>query len=243
MDNSDFEGRAPKNRDTIGRRGLLECMAWSGAGLVWTMSGGVASSALAGESVSSSGLFTFVQISDSHIGFKKPANPDPVATLRDTVAKIRNLANRPSFVLHTGDITHLATPEQFDLAQSVLNELGVPVRYVPGEHDIADGTNPRPYLDRFGAGTRGDGWYSFDAGGVHFIGLNSVCIWPTRVWDRWAMISWSGSKKISPPSPPPHPLLCSRIFRCGRFIRTGVGEQLTASSHSRCCAGSDLSPS
>ena len=174
MANSGFGDTEPQKSDKIGRRGMLECMAWSGAGLVWTMNGGVASSALAGEAPSASGLFTFVQISDSHIGFKKLANPDPVATLRETVAKIRSLPVKPEFVLHTGDITHLATPEQFDLAQSVLGELGIPVKYVPGEHDMAGGTDPRPYQDRFGVGTLGEGWYSFDAGGVHFIGLNSV---------------------------------------------------------------------
>ena len=174
MKNVRTDAETQASPDRPARRGLLKCMAWSGAGVVWTMGGGVASSALAGEATTASAPFTFVQISDSHIGFKKAANPDPVATLREAVAKIRNLPVKPQFVLHTGDITHLATPEQFDTAQSVLSELGVPVRFVPGEHDILNGVDPRPYLDRFGAGTTGDGWYSFDAGGAHFIGLNTV---------------------------------------------------------------------
>ena len=166
-------GLAPSGHD---RRGLLKCMAWAGTGVVWTLGGGVAASALITDAVAKpakAGL-SFVQISDSHIGFKKPANPDPLSTLRETIARIRALPVQPSFVLHTGDITHLATPEQFDTAQSALSELGVPVHFVPGEHDIVDGSNPKPYLDGFGAGTKGDGWYSFDAGGVHFIGLVNV---------------------------------------------------------------------
>ncbi|HEY2662245.1 MAG TPA: metallophosphoesterase [Caulobacteraceae bacterium] len=159
------------------RRGLLKCMAWAGTGVVWTLGGGVAASALitsAEARTGKSASLTFVQISDSHIGFKKPANPDTLSTLRETIARIRALPVQPSFVLHTGDITHLATPEQFDTAQAALSELGLPIHFVPGEHDIVDGTNPQPYLDRFGPGTKGDGWYSFDTGGVHFIGLVNV---------------------------------------------------------------------
>jgi hypothetical protein len=164
----------PKAPAGVGRRGVLKCMAWAGSGLLWTVSGGVASSVPASGAQAArpaAGALNFVQISDSHIGFKKPANPDPLATLRETIAHIRALPVRPSFVLHTGDITHLASPEQFDIAQSALAELGVPVHFTPGEHDIVDGSNPQPYLDRFGAGTKGDGWYSFDASGVHFVAL------------------------------------------------------------------------
>jgi len=168
----------------ISRRGLLKCMAWAGTGLVWTLSGGVASSVMAGSAraaTRSSGALNFVQISDSHMGFNKPANPDPLATLRETIARIRALPIAPSFVLHTGDITHLATPAQFDLAQTVLSEIGVPIYFVPGEHDIVDGNNPKPYVERFGgSGAQGDGWYSFDAGGAHFIALVNV----VRLGDR-----------------------------------------------------------
>jgi len=163
--------------DPIDRRGMLECMAWAGAGVVWTLAGGVASSALVtgadAKAATAAGL-TFVQISDSHIGFKKPANPDPLGTLQETIAHIRALTVTPDFVLHTGDITHLASPEQFDTARSALAEIGVPIHFVPGEHDILNGTDPRPYLDRFGQGAKGDGWYSFDIAGVHFIGLVNV---------------------------------------------------------------------
>ena len=145
--------------------------------MLWTLGGGVASSALITDAqarTSAGRALSFVQISDSHIGFNKPANPDPLSTLRETIAHIRALPVQPSFVLHTGDITQLATPQQFDTAQAALSELRLPIHFVPGEHDIVAGTDPRAYLDRFAAGARGDGWYSFDAGGAHFIGLVNV---------------------------------------------------------------------
>jgi 3',5'-cyclic-AMP phosphodiesterase len=167
--------------DNMDRRGMLNCMGWIGAGALYTISAGVAASisldAALAAPVAKSKVepFTFLQISDSHIGFKKAVNPDPLGTLRETITKIRSMAVKPAFVLHTGDITQSATPEQFALAKLALSELGVPVHYVPGEHDLADGENVQPYLDRYGAGTKGEGWYSFDAGGAHFIGLvNSI---------------------------------------------------------------------
>lgn len=166
--------------DRVDRRGFLECMGWAGTGALYTLSGGIAASvsletALAAPlNAAKVKPFSFVQISDTHIGFKKPANPDPLGTLRETIAKIKALPVQPDFVLHTGDITHLATPEQFDIAQSALSEIKVPIYFVPGEHDILDGTNPQPFLDRFGKGSKGEGWYSFDANGVHFIGLINV---------------------------------------------------------------------
>lgn len=161
----------------IDRRGLLQCMGWAGTGALYALSGGVAySRALGGvhaamPSHGATAGFSFVQISDTHIGFNRPANPDPLATLRETIAKVRALPVQPAFVLHTGDITHLATPEQFDTAQQLLSELALPIHFVPGEHDIVDGTDPQPYLNRFGQGSRGNGWYSFDINGAHFIGL------------------------------------------------------------------------
>ena len=172
------------DRRGVNRREVLKCMAWAGTGVLWTMSGGVASSVLAGCSTGplrAAGTLRFVQISDTHIGFKKAANPDPAATLRETFAHIHALPEAPDFVLHTGDITQLATPEQFADAQALLSELRVPVFYVPGEHDIVDGNNPKPYIERFaGRDARGDGWYSFDAGGVHFVALVNV----VRLGDR-----------------------------------------------------------
>jgi len=169
------------DRHEVDRRGFLRCGAWGGAGLLWTLRGGVAAGTMlgacsSGQSTQNADVraFSFVQISDTHIGFNRPANPDPSATLRETIAKIRALPRQPDFILHTGDITHLSTPAQFDDAQQMLREIGLPIHFVPGEHDTQDEGNGREFLNRFGRGTRGDGWYSFDAGGVHFIGLVNV---------------------------------------------------------------------
>jgi plastocyanin len=153
-------------------------MAWAGTGAVWTLSGGALRGSPLGESAE--GLMRpdehalrFVQISDSHIGFDKPANTDVTATLRAAVAKIKTAPGSPAFVLHTGDLTHLSKPAEFDTLQQVLSDLGLPVFYVPGEHDVLE-DDGRSYLARFGRGTQGAGWYSFDSGGVHFMGLVNV---------------------------------------------------------------------
>jgi Icc protein len=163
---------------TVDRRGFLQCMAWVGTGAVWTMSSGVLKGmplGLAGRAgkASGSGGLQFVQISDSHIGFDKPANPDVTATLRVAIAKIKAAPEPPAFVLHTGDLTHLSKPAEFDTLQQVLADLSVPVFYVPGEHDVLD-DDGKSYLQRFGKGTQGAGWHSFDQRGVHFVGLVNV---------------------------------------------------------------------
>lgn len=166
--------------DRVDRRGFLECVGWAGTGALFAIAGGTATSMSLDAALAAPPRparvqpFTFVQISDTHIGFRKPANMDTLATLHETIAKIKRLPVQPDFIVHTGDITHLATPDQFDLAQAALADLGLPIHAVPGEHDIAGGTDPRPYLDRFGKGTQGEGWYSFDANGVHFVCLVSV---------------------------------------------------------------------
>ncbi|HET6255293.1 MAG TPA: metallophosphoesterase [Puia sp.] len=173
------------NNDGIDRRGFLECMAWAGTGVLWMMSGGVLKSFGMSQMIDRTtgrlrkGLvmpaadFSFVQISDSHIGFNKPANPDVVATLRATIDKINAMPASPSFVLHTGDLTHLAQADEFDtLDQSLKSVKTEKIFYVPGEHDVTD--NGKLYMERFGQGAKGDGWYSFDSHGVHFIGLNNV---------------------------------------------------------------------
>lgn len=161
--------------DGVDRRGVLRCGAWAGAGLLWTMAGGVASgTVMAGSAHAATHGLTFVQISDTHIGFSKPANPDTSATLRQVIAQIKALPRQPDFIVHTGDITHLSTAQQFDDAHQLLQELRVPIHYIPGEHDTQDEGQGREYLSRFGRGTRGDGWYSFDSNGVHFIALVNV---------------------------------------------------------------------
>lgn len=173
--------------DGVDRRGFLKCMAWAGTGLACTVAGGVlASRLLQGEKPGqgaepaqgpASGRgpdFTFVQISDSHIGFKHAPNTDVTGTLQLAVDRINAMPTRPAFVLHTGDLTHLATPEEFDTVTQVLSSLKTGrIFYVPGEHDVFTDDGKR-YLERFGKGTRGTGWQSFDYQGVHYVGLVNV---------------------------------------------------------------------
>jgi 3',5'-cyclic AMP phosphodiesterase CpdA len=166
------------NNDGIDRRGFLKCMAWAGTGLVWTISGGIPESRAFAKAADLKGAkggdLTFVQISDSHMGFNKPANPDVVATLKSAIDKINALPNAPEFLLHTGDITHLSRPEQFDTVDQVLKSATAKeVFFLPGEHDVLD-DNGKSYLERYGRNTQGAGWYSFDKKGVHFIGLVNV---------------------------------------------------------------------
>jgi hypothetical protein len=168
----------PDNRIT--RRQALACLAqWSGAAVVWTVSGGVprALGATRGDSTLQSAggsALTFVQISDTHIGFKKDANPDVVGSLRRAIADINALPEKPAFVVHTGDVSHLSKPEEFGRAKELLQELHVDrVHTVPGEHDTID-NGTTGYLQHFDHDGNGKSWYSFDQAGVHFVGLNNV---------------------------------------------------------------------
>lgn len=160
--------------DGIDRRGMLHCMAWVGTGLVWGMTGGIATSRVFGQASAGKSSFTFAQISDSHLGFARDPNKDVASTLQQTVDKINALPEPPAFLLHTGDLTHLAKPKEFDDCAEILKGVKVSkVLYVPGEHDF-DGDGNKEYLRRYGKETRGLGWYSFDHKGVHFIGLVNV---------------------------------------------------------------------
>ena len=159
-------------RDGVDRRGALKCMAWAGAGLVWTVSGGVPRSLLLSDAAAATEGLTFVQISDTHIGFNKPANPDTAATMNAAVTRIAALSPKPAFLLHTGDITHLSKPAEFDTAAEIIKGAHGEVHYVPGEHDWLD--DGQGFLQRHGQGTKGNGWYSFDSAGVHFIALVNV---------------------------------------------------------------------
>jgi 3',5'-cyclic-AMP phosphodiesterase len=167
------------NHDGIDRRGFLECMAWAGTGAVCVLSGGVLKSYALSDVLQQKvkhleGDLSFVQISDSHIGFNKAANPDVTTTLREAIAKVNALATPPAFVIHTGDLTQLSKPEEFDtLAESLKSLKTDRIFYVPGEHDVLN-DNGEIFHERFGKGTQGDGWYSFDQKGVHFIGLVNV---------------------------------------------------------------------
>ena len=170
------EENVPKG-DGIDRRGFLSCMAWAGAGLVWAFGGGMASSRLFGATERSAGGakdFTFVQISDSHIGFDKPANADVTATCQVAIDKINALPIEPDLIIHTGDLTHLSKPGEFDTLNQVLKGAKPKqVFYVPGEHDVSV-DNGQQFLERYGKGTKGAGWHSFDHKGVHFVGLVNV---------------------------------------------------------------------
>lgn len=163
------------NPDGIDRRGFLQCMAWAGTGVLWTVSGGLLTSKVLGATAESGGAdFTFAQISDSHIGFNKDANKDVIGTLHKAIAKINALPKTPDFILHTGDLTHLSEAEEFDALEQNLKMIRTgEIFYVPGEHDVLS-DNGALYRERFAKKAIGSGWYSFDHKGVHFVGLVNV---------------------------------------------------------------------
>lgn len=160
----------------VDRRGFLKCMQWAGAGLVWSVAGGVPSSRLLGAPAGKPADFSFVQISDSHIGFDQAANPDVAGTFQAAADKINALPHQPDLILHTGDLTHLAKAAEFDTLDQLLRGLRQKQTFfVPGEHDLM-GDSGKQYLERFGNGSMGRGWRSFDHKGVHFIGLNNAAL-------------------------------------------------------------------
>ena len=165
----------PESSDGIDRRGFLHCMAWAGTGIVWSFAAGIPVSSVFGAipPKQSATDFSFIQISDSHIGFSKPANPDVTGTLQKAVDKIRAASVVPDFLIHTGDLTHTSKAAEFDTMDQVLSATKRQIFYVPGEHDtsVDDG---KLYLERYGKGSAGNGWYSFDHKGVHFVGLVNV---------------------------------------------------------------------
>ena len=167
------------NHDGIDRRGFLKCMAWAGTGALCVMQGGVLKSyglsrlSDLGGRAAAAGELSFVQISDSHMGFNKPANPDVAGTLKAAVDKINGLSTAPEFLLHTGDISHLSKAEEFDTVDQILKATGKEVFFVPGEHDVLNDDGAQ-FRERYGKGAKGAGWYSFEKKGVHFIGLVNV---------------------------------------------------------------------
>lgn len=162
-------------QEGIDRRGFLKCMAWAGTGVLWMVQGGILKSSALGMPVSSGkGDFSFVQISDSHIGFSKAANKDVTGTLEAAINKINKLDVPPRFLIHTGDLSHLSQPAEFDTLDQILKDSKANrTFFVPGEHDVAK-DNGKGYLARYGKETKGGGWYSFTQNGVHFIGLVNV---------------------------------------------------------------------
>jgi 3',5'-cyclic AMP phosphodiesterase CpdA len=168
------------NKDGIDRRGFLKCMSWAGTGALCVMQGGVLKSFTLHDAsqietaTAGAGELRFVQISDSHMGFNKPANPDVAGTLQAAVEKMNALATPPEFVLHTGDVSHLSKPEEFDTVEQILKTARPKnVFYVPGEHDVLN-DDGKQFLERYAKNSKGAGWYSFDKRGVHFIGLVNV---------------------------------------------------------------------
>lgn len=166
------------------RRKFIEHVGWTGFGIVWTLGGNGLITACQTEDIpkvsspniqksSNPSPLSFVQISDSHIGFNKPANDHVIDTLEKTVKSINNLTNPPAFVIHTGDITHLSKPDEFDHAKQVLGQLKAPLFTIPGEHDVIDDRG-KAYTDAFSASDKRAGLQSWDRSGVHFISLNNV---------------------------------------------------------------------
>jgi len=151
-------------------------MTWCGTGVLWSISGGVPHSlGIMGEAQAAETRdLTFLQISDSHIGFDKPANPNALGTLEEAIVKVNALPQKPAFMVHTGDISHLSKEKEFDDADHLISQSRLDVHYVPGEHDLIDPDQGKVYRERYGRAARGDGWYSFDSGGVHFVGLVNV---------------------------------------------------------------------
>jgi len=171
----------PANENENDRRDFLKCMAWAGTGALFALNSGVPSSlsldaAIAApmRGTAAPHAFSFLQVSDSHIGFNKPPNADARATFHEAIAKVKALPVQPDFIIHTGDVSQLSKPEEFDDADQILREAGLPVFFVPGEHDMLDPEGGKEFLNRFGKGTKGAGWYSFDHKGVHFVGLVNV---------------------------------------------------------------------
>jgi 3',5'-cyclic-AMP phosphodiesterase len=155
------------------RRGFLKCMTWAGSAMVWTVAGGIPRAHVIGQAEAAETGFTFGQVSDSHLGFDRPVNTNVTGTFQEALGQVTSMADKPAFLIHTGDITHLSTAEQFDTGAQLLAATKLQTYTVPGEHDILE-DNGKSYLNRYGKGTKGDGWYSFNAGGVHFIGLVNV---------------------------------------------------------------------
>lgn len=159
----------------MSRRQLIRHTAWFGAAVGLAVVGGEVISHVAGtagaQHAEARPTLRFAQVSDSHIGFSGLANPNVADSFGRAIERINNLGYTPDFVIHTGDLTHLSTPEQFDHVKQMMTRLRTPhVFTVPGEHDSVDDAGQK-YRSTFGAGTRGDGWYSFDIAGVHVIAL------------------------------------------------------------------------
>src|SRR5262249_3005058 len=192
---------------------------------------GLLGDGLLGEALAAETLaFTFLQISDSHIGFKKPANPDALGTLREAIAKVKAVPTKPAFTIHTGN----SKPDEFDNANQLIGESALNVHYVPGEHDFVDEGVGKAYLARYGKGTKGAGWYSFDDHGVHFIGLVNVVDLKADGLGRLGpeQVAWLADDIKDKSNSTP--MSCSRTSRSGRAMPIGDGAPTTACGRSTC---------
>jgi Icc protein len=151
------------------RKDFIEHVGWTGAGIAWSLS---ATGLLTSQAAEASTPFSFVQISDSHIGFARPENPDVAGTLKKTIEAINALPQQPAFVVHTGDVTHLSKPAEFDDAKQLLGTLKAPLIVLPGEHDVIG--SPKNFFANFARKDAPSGWFSFDQGGIHFVSLVNV---------------------------------------------------------------------
>jgi Icc protein len=225
------------NNDGVNRRGFLKCMAWAGTGAFCVIEGGVLKSHALGSHMGSGmksykkGGLSFVQISDSHMGFNKPANPDVIATLQAAVDKINALPEAPEFILHTGDISHLSKPSEFDNVDQILKATNKEIFFVPGEHDVLNDDGAM-FRERYGKNSEGQGWYSFDKNGVHFIGLVNVMNLKAGGLGtlgteqlEWLKNDVKHLKHSTPIVVFAHVPLC-------RYIRSGDGGRTTAPRHS-----------
>jgi 3',5'-cyclic-AMP phosphodiesterase len=164
-----------QNTDSPDRRGFLKCMLWAGTGVIWTVSGGIPRSTListADAATAATSDFTFIQISDSHIGFSHPPNTDVTSTLTEAIDRVNQLKGQSTLLIHTGDVSHLSRAAQFDTAEQIIRRTGLDTHFVPGEHDVLD-QDGKTFFERFTKGAD-KGYYSFDQHGVHFVGLNNV---------------------------------------------------------------------
>ena len=211
------------------RRGFLKCMAWAGTGALFAFDGGIGSSigldaALAAPARHAAAApFTFAQVSDSHIGFNKPPNADARATFREAIAKVKALPQQPDFIIHTGDVSQLSRDDQFDDADQMLKAAGLPVFFVPGEHDMLDPDGGKAFLNRFGKGSRGAGWYSFDHRGVHFVALVNVADLKPGGMGNLGPSSSSGWRPTSPAGRHRRRSWSSRTSLCGPSMPNGAG--------------------
>ena len=183
------------------RRAALRCMAFGGAGTLFALSGGIltpidlAVAAASPSTMARAGKPLFVQISDTHIGFNKDANPNVNGTLARSIELVNAMGEQPALIIHTGDITHLSRPAEFDTAQQLFSRLRTTEMHtVPGEHDTSDATVSE-YLSRFGKASGNRGYYSFDHSGVHSWPSSTCCSSGPVDWAPWGTSSWRGSPR------------------------------------------------